>query len=168
MSVTRALPGSREVARHEAHHAAGLCLAGMVPKQVRTDWPQRDLAGLVSVDWGDGPDRDKAKQVLVAILLGAMTEGCGGWQEWPIDPERLPAGARRDAEQARHLAEYIGVADRATWGFYVWQANQLARRPEFRRLAVAIADELERVEVLTAQDLEALIATTEETWSTGG
>ncbi len=52
------------------------------------------------------------------------------------------------------------------WGFYVWQANQLARRPEFRRLAVAIANELERVEVLTAQDLEALIATTEERWST--
>ena len=168
MSLARALPGSREVARHEAHHVAGLCLGGMVPRQVRTDWPQRGLAGLVSVDWGDGPDRDKAKHVLVAILVGAMTEGCGGWQEWPIDPERLPAAARRDAEQARHLAQYIGVADRATWGFYVWQANQLARRPEFRRLAVAIADELERVEVLTAQDLEALIATTEETWSTGG
>jgi hypothetical protein len=45
----------------------------MVPKQVRTDWPGRGLAGLVSVDWGDGPDRDKAEQVLVAILLGAMT-----------------------------------------------------------------------------------------------
>ena len=50
------------------------------------------------------------------------------------------------------------------FGFYVWQANELARRPEFRRLAVAIANE--RVEVLTAQDLEHLIATTEETWST--
>ena len=77
-----------------------------------------------------------------------------------------PEAARRDAEQARHLAEYIGIADRAAWGFYVWKANQLARRPEFRRLAVAIADELERVEVLTAQDLEALIATTEEARST--
>jgi hypothetical protein len=166
VSGTGAWPGSREVARHEAHHVAGLCLAGMVPKQVRTDWPEADLAGLVSVDWGDGPDRDKAKQVLVAILLGAMSEGCEGWQDWPIDPERLPAAARRDAEQARHLAHYVGIADRATWGFYVWKANELARRPEFRRLAVAIADELERVEVLTAQDLEALIAATEETWST--
>ena len=47
----------------------------------------------------------------------------------------------------------------------MWQANEPARRPEFRRLAVAIADELERVEVLTAQDLEALIVTTEEKWS---
>jgi hypothetical protein len=50
----------------------------MVPKQVRTDWPGAHLAGLVTVDWGDGPDRDKAKHVLVAILLGAMTEGCEG------------------------------------------------------------------------------------------
>ncbi len=166
MSMTRTLPASREVARHEAHHVAGLCLAGMVPKQVRTDLPEADLAGLVTVDWGDGPDHDKAQRVLVAILVGAMTEGCAGWQEWPIDPERLPEGARRDAEQARHLARYIGVADRATWGYYVWQANELARRPEFRRLAVAIADELDRVEVLTAQDLEALIANTQETWST--
>ena len=164
--MTVVYPSGREVAQHEAHHVAGLCLAGMVPKQVRTDWPGADLAGLVSVDWGDGPDRDKAKHVLVAILVGAMTEGCAGWQEWPIDPDRLPQAARRDAEQARHLAEYIGIADRATWLFYVWKANQLARRPEFRRLAVAIADELERVEVLTARDLEALIAATEETWST--
>ena len=158
--VSVVYPSGREVAQHEAHHVAALCLAGMVPTQVRTDWPERDLAGLVTVDWGDGPDRDKAKHVLVAILLGAMTEGCAGWQEWPLDPDRLPEGARRDAEQARHLADYIGIAARATWGFYVWQANQLARRPEFRLLAVAIADELERVEVLTAQDLEALIATT--------
>lgn len=95
---------------------------------------------MVTIDWGGGPDRDKAEHVLVAILLGAMTEGCEGWQEWPIDPERLPEGARRDAEQARHLAQYVGIADRATWGFYVWKANQLARRPEFRRLAVAIAE----------------------------
>ena len=92
VSVTGALPGSRERAWHEACHAAPLCLAGMVPKQVRTDWPAANLAGLVTVDWGDGPDRDKAKHVLVAILLGAMTEGYEGWHEWPIDPERLPAG----------------------------------------------------------------------------
>jgi hypothetical protein len=83
-----------------------------------------------------------------------------------FDPERLPAGARRDGEQARRLAEYIGITDRATWGFYVWKANKLARRPEFRRLAVAIADELVRVEVLTADDLKVLITSTEEAWST--
>jgi hypothetical protein len=54
------------------------------------------------------------------------------------------------------------------WLFYVWTANQLARRSEFRRLAVAIAEELERVEVLRAEDLEALIVTTEEKRSTEG
>ena len=164
--MTGALPGSGERAGHEAHHVAGLCLAGMVPKQVRTDWPAADLAGLVTVDWGDGPDRDKAKHVLIAILVGAMTEGCGGWQEWRSIPTGCPQ--RPGVTPSRHATSpgYIGIAERATWGFYVRQANQLARRPEFRRLAVAIANELERVEVLTAQDLEALIATTEERWST--
>jgi hypothetical protein len=82
----------------------------------------------------------------------------------------IPSGCRKGpgVTPSRHatLAGYIGIADRATWGFYVWQANKLAKRPEFRRLAVAISNELERVEVLTAQDLEALIATTERRWST--
>ncbi|HYN63303.1 MAG TPA: hypothetical protein VES36_01760 [Candidatus Limnocylindrales bacterium] len=160
------LASARHVARHEAHHAAALCLAGGLPEQVRIDWPDASTLGHVEVDWGDGPDRGKARHVLVAILVGGMTDGLDGWESWPIDPDCVPAGARRDAKQARHLAEYIGIADRATWLFYVWKANQLARRPEFRRLVVRIADELERVEVLTAQDLEGLIATTEETWST--
>jgi hypothetical protein len=150
------LPGAREIARHEAHHAAALCVAGMVPKQVRTDWPGRGLVGSVTVDWGDGPDRDSARSMLIAILLGGMTEGFDGWRRWPLDPDHLPQGARRDAEQARHLAEYLKL-DHAGWLHVVWQANQLARRPEFRRLVVRIANELERVEVLTADDLKALM-----------
>jgi hypothetical protein len=156
MTVT--LPTSRSIAMHEAHHAAALCLSGMVPRQVRTDHPRRDRLGLVSVDWGEaGVDRDGAKHVLVAILVGGMTEGFAGWQEWPIDPGRLPEGACHDAEAAAVLAGYIGVTDRATWMFYVWKANQLARRSGFRRLAVAIADELERVEMLRAEDLRNLL-----------
>jgi hypothetical protein len=51
------------------------------------------------------------------------------------------------------------------WAFYVWKANRLAGSPEFRRLVVAIADELERVEVLTADDLRTLITSTEEAWN---
>jgi hypothetical protein len=164
VSVT--LPPAREVARHEAYHAAALCLQGMVPKEVRIDWPEADVAGSMTIDWGDGPDRDTAKRVLVAILLGGMTEGYQNWDNWPIDPDRMPVGARRDARQARHLAEYIGIADRPMWLFYVWKANRLAGSPEFRRLVVAIADELERVEVLTADDLRTLITSTEEAWST--
>jgi hypothetical protein len=163
MTVT--LPTSRSIAMHEAHHAAALCLAGMVPKGVRIDWPTAELAGFVTVDWGDGADHDKAKRVLVAVLLGAMTEGFAGWDIWPIDPDRAPLGARRDAEQARHLAGYLKL-DQVGWLHVVWKANRLARRSGFRRLAVAIADELERVEAQTAEELVELIATTEEPWST--
>jgi hypothetical protein len=159
-------PPAREVARHESYHAAALCLQGMVPKEVRIDWPKEKVAGFVTIDWGDGPDRDTAKRVLIAVLLGGMTEGFDGWNDWPIHPERMPIGARRDAKQARDLAEYLGITDHPTWLFYVWKANRLGGSPEFRRLVVAIADELERVEVLTADDLSTLITTTEEAWST--
>jgi hypothetical protein len=86
-----AYPTAREIAVHEAHHAAAMCIA---PKQVRTDWPGRPRAGAVAIDWGDGPDGDSARAVLIAILLGAMTEGFDGWEAWPIDPDRLPEGAR--------------------------------------------------------------------------
>ena len=138
--------------------ARGRLLSGLVATVIA-------LAGFVTVDWGGGADHDKAKRVLVAVLLGAMTEGFAGWDNWPIDPNRAPVGARRDAEQARHLAEYLNL-EQVGWLHVLWEANQLGRRSGFRRLAVAIADELERVEVLTAQELEELIATTEETWST--
>jgi hypothetical protein len=163
--VTVVFPGARQVAVHESHHAAALILGGMPPESVRTDWPDADTAGSVTVDWAGGINRDKAEAVLVAVLLGAMTEGFSGWREFPINPERLPVGARRDAAQAARLADYLGISDQATWLFYVWKANQLAKRRDFRCLVVAIADELERLEVMTAEDLRALTATTEEKWN---
>jgi hypothetical protein len=66
-----ALPSSRERAYHEASHAAALCLAGMVPKCVRTDFPGDDLAGLVTVDWGDGPNRERAEGCLSRLCWAA-------------------------------------------------------------------------------------------------
>lgn len=162
MIAGRTLPTGREIASHEAHHVAALLLAGLPPREVRIDWPTRNSVGATYVDWGDGPDREKARAVLRAILVGGMCNGFDGWDHWPIDPERVPVGARRDAEQARMLAKYIGISDRATWGFHVWRAHRLARTPAFRRLAVAIASELERVEVLDAHDLAALMEPTPE------
>ena len=121
---------------HEAHHAAALCLLGMVPKCVRTDWPAPDLFGTVTVDWCDGPDRATAGRVLVAVVLGGMTEGHQGWRSWPIDPDRVAVGARRDAEQACTLAAYLKL-DNAGWLHVLWKANQLGRRQDFRRLGRA-------------------------------
>jgi hypothetical protein len=47
--------------------------------------------------------------------------------------------------------------DRVDWCHVLWQADQLGRRQDFRRLVVRIADELERVELLYADDLRALM-----------
>jgi hypothetical protein len=51
--MTRVLPGSRERAYHEASHCAALCVAGLVPSVVRTDFPD-DAAGSMDIDWGEG------------------------------------------------------------------------------------------------------------------
>jgi hypothetical protein len=90
--VTVTLPPAREVARHEAYHAAALCLQGMVPKEVRIDWPKEDQAGFVTIDWGHGPDHHTAKRVLIAIVAGGVTEGFDRWNDWPIDPDPMPVG----------------------------------------------------------------------------
>jgi hypothetical protein len=151
--VTVAFPSSRSIAIHEATHAAALMFAGMTPECVRVDWPEQTSVGLTTIDWGDGITRESARPVLIAILLGAMTDGYEGWDEWPIDPDRVSSLARRDAEQARRLAEYLKF-DMVDWEHVRSQAKQLARRQDFRRLTVAIADELEYREVLHREDLD--------------
>jgi hypothetical protein len=158
--VIRFLPGGRERAWHEAYHAAALCIAGLVPTCVRTDFPNEHEAGAVTINWGEGGYRDpaKAKAVLVSIVLGGLTEGRAGWEwdNWPIDPCQMAEGAVGDGLMARELIEHFEM-DRVDWAHVLWRADQLGRRRDFRRLVVRIADELERVELLYADDLRALM-----------
>ena len=148
-----ALPTSRAVAFHEACHAAALMLAGMAPHRARIDRPDDTTAGSVTIDWGDGVNRESARAVLIALLVGGTSECTAGWDEWPLDPEAVADFAGRDAEQARHLAVYLKF-DAVDWAHVRWQARQLGRQRDFRRLAVAIADELEDREVLEREDLD--------------
>ena len=161
----RILPTGREIAWHEANHAAALMLAGIVPKCVRSDWPSDLAPGAVDIDWGPGGHRDpaRAKDVLVSIVAGALTEGWRGW-DWsiyPPDPFEVAEGAQGDALFARELVEHFDI-DRVDWCHVLWKTNQLVRRKDFRRLVVAIAAELERVEVLDADDLRDLMALDQE------
>jgi hypothetical protein len=161
----RVLPGAREIAWHEAYHAAALCLAGLVPKSVRTDWPSDLEPGEVLIDWGPGGYRDpaRAKDVLVSIIAGGLTEGPQGWalDNWPIDPWLMAEGGRGDACSCRELAEHFGV-DQVDWCHVLWKAEQLCRRRDFRRLVVRIAAELEDRELLYADDLRGLMEQAEE------
>ena len=157
-------PSGWRTARHEANHAAALCIAGLVPKCARTDLPAGafgyDAAGSVDIDWGERGYRDPgaAKSVLVALVLGATTEGAAGWgwETWPIDPANVAQGARGDAVLVLELLDHFDM-DRADWVDVLWQARRLGRRQDFRRLVARITDELERVEVLYADDLKALM-----------
>jgi len=157
----RVLPTGREIAWHEAYHASALCIAGIVPKCVRSDWPSDFAAGAVDIDWGPGGYRDpaRAKDVLVAVVAGALTEGPRGWDwaSFPPDPFEVAEGAQGDALTARELVEHFEI-DQVDWHHILWKTKQMIRRKDFRRLVVAIANELERVEVLHAEDLEELIA----------
>jgi hypothetical protein len=145
----RVLPSDRQIAMHEAHHAAALLLLGLPPGGARIDQPSADEAGNVEVDWGDSITPDRTRRVLLAIIVGGRCEGGQGWSDWPLDPDRVPVRARSDADKARYLAERLDF--------------------KFRRLVVAIAAELERVEVLDRDKLIRIYeATQEETaaWST--
>jgi hypothetical protein len=103
-------------------------------------------------------DPARAKDVLVSIVAGAFTEGSQGWDwdNWPIDPWKVAEGGRGDAAMARELVEHFGF-ERVDWLHVLWLAEQLCKRRDFRRLVVRIADELERVELLYADDLKALM-----------
>jgi hypothetical protein len=71
-------------------------------------------------------------------------------------PVRGRRGRRGDAVFARELVQHFEL-DRVDWGHVLWKTEQLVRRQDFRRLVVQIANELERVEVLDADDLRALM-----------
>jgi hypothetical protein len=138
------LPGAREIARHEAYHAAALCLAGLVPKCVRTDWPDQAAPGATDIDWGEGGYRNPAaaKSVLV-LVLRATTEGSAGWEweTWPIDAAKVAEGARGDALLVLELVEHFDM-DRVDWCHDLWRGEQLGRRQDFRRLVVRITEEV--------------------------
>jgi hypothetical protein len=107
----RVLPGGRERAWLEAYHCAALCIAGLVPKCARTDFPHDGAAGSVDVDWGEGGYRNPAaaRAVLVSIVLGGTTEGWQGWEwgNWPIDAGQMAEGAVGDALMARELFDHF-------------------------------------------------------------
>ena len=104
-----------------------------------------------------GATRPRQRASSWRFVLGATTEGSAGWEweTWPIDPAKVAEGARGDALLVLELVEHFD--DRVDWCHVLWQAEQLGRPLGLPPLVVRITDELERVEVLTADDLKALM-----------
>jgi hypothetical protein len=123
-----------------------------MPVQVRTDVPTEDLAGVCELPDSWAIDRNIICNVLVAIVAGGTAEtGFAGW-EWPLNPDRVPVGSRGDASKCAWLAEKLDFEE-PDWLHVLFLARDLGRSREFRHLVVALADELERVEVLDHHDL---------------
>ena len=165
MSVTRTLPAaarehSTRLTMLRACASRGWCRAG-------PDRLARGRPGWISDGRLGRRTRPRQGQTGARGDPGGRDDrGLRGLAGMADRPQRLPAAAWRDGEQARPLAGTSG-SPIAPPGGSMCGRQPAGAAPGVRRLAVAIADELERVEVLTAQDLERLIATTQETWSTG-
>jgi hypothetical protein len=154
--VSVVLPSTREVAWHEAGHVAAQLCFGRLPREARVDWPDERTLGRTAVDWASGVDRDSADAVLISTLMGPLGDSTPNWPpDWPIDPAAVAIGAQHDAEQAKTLAEYLKL-DAVGWSWVCYRAARLSRDRRFRRLVVAIANELERVEVLDADAIAQL------------
>lgn len=149
-------PSTRDVCRHEAHHVASLMLDGLTPALARVDRPDDD-AGQTIMDWERYQlDQDIATRMLIAVLQGPLVEGDlrHDWT-WPIQPDEWQDGCRKDAEVAQSLAAYIGL-DHVEWTRVLYLTRRRAMDRRFRRLAVAVAYELEDREILFAHELETI------------
>jgi hypothetical protein len=138
--------------RHEAGHVAALVMVGRLPRQVRVDRPDVDLAGVVHLDLGD-VDHQLALDMIVVILLGPMSEPRAGWPpEWPIDPD----DPEEEIAKLSTLAAYLDLEE-ADWWSLVRQANHLLGSPAFLRIRGLIEAALSRIPALDAGQLRRLL-----------
>ena len=148
-----------QLCRHEAGHAAGGLLAGLDVRYVRA--PYRTAAdahgvpasktGLAVSDHGD------LRAVAVSNLCGPIFEGQAP-PPWPIPPAPLT----HDQGQLSKIVEELAL-DRAGYHGLVSDTLDLARSPLFRKLAGLIADRLEELEEIGAEELDRLRAIAEDT-----
>lgn len=156
------LPSTREVAWHEAYHAASLIVSGMTPLAVSVDvWsgaPDGRI-GNVKPDWHNHDFTPfTMREQLISVLLGAAADGepqidaaC-----WPIDPEKWEPSHHADAEQAKFIAGEWLALDQVAWGQVVYKACERTKNKRFRRLVVEIARELEEQGELYQPELVAI------------
>ena len=151
------LPRTDSTVWHEAGHAASLCLSGLTPLLVRSDWPTETLLGQVKLDWENhDPTEDVMREVLVGVLQGPIAAGevLEVW-DWPINPDAVPAECRRDAEQAAFVVDLLHL-DQVDFLQIAFKAEHLGRDRTFRRLLVAISSALEEKELLFQDELQQL------------
>lgn len=159
------LPSQREVANHEARHAAAALMLGITVTEARADWPDfldEDKAHVVgyvkclpAATWTSADGRivatgrhRTARKDAIVTLAGDMsddrnTKAVGYTGEWP--PAWPPtAKLGPDSDEAR-LAEYVRAAglDEHGWQALCDEAKRLADMEEFQELAGRIGSLLE-------------------------
>ena len=114
--MTASLPSTREVALHEASHAASLLLSGLPPLAASVHvWASAAGAtriGNVKCDWRSHDHTERnLNEALIAILLGAIADGEPqvSAMHWPVDPDQWMPGNKSDAAQARPRWQSVDV-----------------------------------------------------------
>jgi hypothetical protein len=140
-------------AAHEAAHCVMALQLGYVVNEVRIDGPEDGTTGWVDLD---RDERDLELGDLMVQLAGGMVSPNGatdyeGWPPtWPVLPGRGDQGQIRALVRALHIPEQIY---RRTCEL----TEECCGEPEFRHLVHRISAALDRVPVLSREDLEYLV-----------
>jgi hypothetical protein len=153
--VTVTLPGSRSTARHEAAHAASLIMSGLTPLAVQADQPTERLLGRVLTDWENHDLTERnLREHLLSILVAPLLEGERiDDTRWRPDFDGWCDHCATDARQAQFLIKLLRL-NRFDWIGVVCRARRRTRDQTFRRLLVAIADEVEELECVLQPELD--------------
>jgi len=151
--MTSTVVGRREVAVHEAYHVASLLLDGLPPILARIDlWPGEEQAGVTKLDWEhNAPVPETLRKVLIAIMLGPMSDGDQSLNDWPVDPTSWTDN-RRDAEQIEFIADTLAL-DETTYRFLLYKAQRRTHDRRFCRLVTLVTERLLATELVLQHEL---------------
>jgi hypothetical protein len=127
---------------------------GLDVGEVRIDAPEDGVTG-----WVELPDRtERAPDLrdLVVQLAGGMVspDGASEYPDWPPTWPILPG--RGDQGQVRALIRVLGIQQHV-YEETVQRTREMVNEPAFRELAYRVSAALDRMPVLSREDLEYLV-----------
>jgi hypothetical protein len=148
LAQAEAVPAYQRLCEHEARHAAGTVLTGMIPARVEAG----PAGGVMLNDWERYMfTAELAPGMIKAVLAGPLGEEDVPAPEWPVDPS-----LGQDEQALAALAEYVGL-DHGGYRQAVIDTYFLMATREFSRLEHLFAYALEHWGVLTSKDIEGLL-----------
>src|SRR5262245_1674880 len=133
-------------------------MSGKVPASVTADRPEPGLSGVMRNDWtAYGTSTETAPDLMLSLLIGPMAAGEPNWPpSWPLGQEERDSIAHNDGGALAVLAGFLDLDERG-WCALVERAERTAESEPFRRIVTIIASTLERIDVLSGDDIRFLV-----------